>query len=248
MTDVTNKRLLNIQSVLRAALQDALDEDLIDTNPLYGWRYKRAEAPKPGDYVDPFDKSEQAAILDACGNRLHANLFRFAFWTGLRTNELVALTWSDIDWYRGIIRVRKGKTQVAKVAETPKTRRSTREVKILKPALDALIDQKKLTFSGNRLANVFINPLTGNPWAGDQQIRNAWVAILKKANARYRNPYQTRHTYASMMLSSGETPVWLAGQMGHTDITMIHRIYARWIPDTLPDAGEKAVKIFGETQ
>lgn len=248
MTDVTNKRLLNIQSVLRAALQDALDEDLIDTNPLYGWRYKRAEALKPSDHIDPFDKSEQAAIIDACENRLHGNLFKFAFWTGLRTNELVALTWSDIDWKRGVIRVRKGKTQVSKTAETPKTKRSVREVKILKPALDALEDQKKLTFSKDRNSNIFINPLTNEPWDGDQQIRNAWIAILKKANVRYRNPYQTRHTYASMMLSSGETPVWLASQMGHTDITMIHRIYARWIPDALPDAGEKAVKIFGEME
>ena len=121
-------------------------------------------------------------------------------------------------------------------------------MKILKPALDALEDQKKLTFSKDRNSNIFINPLTNEPWDGDQQIRNAWIAILKKANVRYRNPYQTRHTYASMMLSSGETPVWLASQMGHTDITMIHRIYARWIPDALPDAGEKAVKIFGDME
>ncbi len=247
MTDVTNKRLLNIQSVLRTALQDALDEDLIDMNPLYGWRYKRAEAPKPNDHVDPFDKSEQSAIINACVNPLHGNLFKFAFWTGLRTNELVALTWSDIDWKRGIIRVWKGKTQISKVAETPKTKRSIREVKILKPAMQALLNQKALTFSSDEKAAVFINPITGKPWEGDQQIRNAWISTLQTAGIRYRNPYQTRHTYASMMLSAGETPVWVAGQMGHTDVTMIFRVYGRWIPDALLDAGEKAVKTFDET-
>lgn len=245
MTNVTNKRLLNIQSVLRAALQDALDEDLIDVNPLHGWRYKRVEAPKLNDHVDPFDKAEQVAIIDACKNRLHKNLFKFAFWSGLRTNELVALTWSDIDFKRKIIRVWKGKTQVAKTAEKPKTKRSVREVNILKPAMEALADQKTLTYSPNDNTPVFINPNTGQAWEGDQQIRNTWVAVLKKAHVRYRNPYQTRHTYASMMLSAGETPVWVSGQMGHTDVTMIFRIYGRWIPDASLNAGQKAVEIFG---
>lgn len=163
----------------------------------------------------------------------------------MRTSELVDLAWSNIDWKRGIIRVWKGKTQVAKVAETPKTKRSIHEIRILQPALEALLNQKELTFSQDKKASVFINPITGKPWEGNQQIRNAWVATLRKANVRYRNPYQTRHTYTSMMLSAGETPVWVAGQMGHTDVTMIFRIYGRWIPDASLNAGQKAVEIFG---
>ena len=63
---------------------------------------------------------------------------------------------------------------------------------------------------------------------------------------RYRRPYQTRHTYASMMLSAGESPMWVAQQMGHSDWTMIARVYGRWIPEAAPDAGQKAVKIFAE--
>lgn len=33
--------------------------------------------------------------------------------------------------------------------------------------------------------------------------------------------YQTRHTFASMMLSAGEHPMWVAQQMGHADWTML---------------------------
>ena len=36
----SNKWLANVQSVLRSALQEALDDDLIETNPLYGWKYE----------------------------------------------------------------------------------------------------------------------------------------------------------------------------------------------------------------
>jgi integrase len=48
-----------------------------------------------------------------------------------------------------------------------------------------------------------------------------------------------------MMLSAGESPMWVAQQMSHSDWTMIARIYGRWIPDAAPNAGSKAVEIFG---
>lgn len=239
----TNKRLSNIQSVLRKALQDALDDDLIEINPLYGWKFARKEAPKPTDDIDPFTADEQAAILDACRDEQIRNLFQFAFWTGLRTSELCALEWSDIDWHRGIVRISRALTQAADQAETPKTRRGARDVKLLAPAMQSLESQKAHTLlSGSA---VFNNPRTGEPWTGDQSIRHGpWTAALKKAGVRYRRPYQTRHTYASMMLSAGESPMWVAAQMGHADWSMIGRVYGRWIKDAAPEAGDKAVKLF----
>lgn len=78
---------------------------------------------------------------------------------------------------------------------------------------------------------VFHNPHTGRPWATDKQIRvHCWAYILKAAGVRYRNPYQCRHTYASMLLSRGENELWVAGQMGHKGVEMVRRHYGRWIP------------------
>jgi integrase len=70
---------------------------------------------------------------------------------------------------------------------------------------------------------------------------------LRLAGVRYRRPYQTRHTYASMMLTAGESPMWVAQQMGHRDWGMIRRIYGRWISDAQPDAGLRAEALFGGT-
>ena len=39
--------------------------------------------------------------------------------------------------------------------------------------------------------------------------------------------------------------MWVAQQMGHADWTMIARVYGRWIPDAVLDAGGKAVATFG---
>lgn len=240
---VSNKRLANIQSVLRAALQDAVMDELIESNPLYGWRYARRDTLKDEDDVDPFTPDEQHAILSALhGQAKH--LVQFALWTGLRTSELVALNWGDIDWNRKCVVVSRAITQKAKgQAETTKTRAGKREVKLLSPALSALSDQKQFTYLKGQ--EIFQDPRTLERWAGDQPIREGmWKRALQIAKVRYRRPYQTRHTYASMMLTAGESPMWVAQQMGHADWGMIRRVYGRFIHDAQPEAGCKAEALF----
>lgn len=50
-----------------------------------------------------------------------------------------------------------------------------------------------------------------------------WQSVLRKAGVRYRNFYQRRHTYASLLLSAGENPMWMASQTGHADWGMIRK-------------------------
>ncbi|TGB34870.1 site-specific integrase [Burkholderia thailandensis] len=241
----SNKRMTNVLSVLRAALAEAVQDEIVETNVLYGWTYQRNEAPSRDDDVDPFTADEQAAILGATVGQ-ERNLFQFAFWTGLRTSELIALQWSDIDWERGIVRVQRARTRAARVAkkvEDTKTRGSRRNVKLLEPALAALNDQKR--FSLLLGGPIFRNPRTGEAWSGDNVIWLAWNRAIEKSAARYRRPYQTRHTYASMMLSAGEPPMWVASQMGHISLKMIEQRYGRWIKDAAPDAGRRAEALFG---
>ena len=241
--EVSNKTLSNIQSCLRSALSDAVDEELIELNPLAGWNYSRKSGPLKGDDVDPFSPEEQQAVLDALSDQAR-NMMQFAFWTGLRTSELVALDWGDIDWIREEVMVSRAMTQAGKgKAETTKTAAGRRTVKLLRPAMEALKAQKPHTYQAD--SEVFQNPRTLERWAGDGPIRKTmWVPAMKKAGVRYRRPYQTRHTYASMMLSAGEHPMWVAKQLGHTDWTMIARVYGRWIPQTDENAGRKGELAF----
>jgi len=239
------KAIKNRLSVLRTALAAAVDDETLATNPIYGWQWKSRETVETEDDVDPFTAGEQAAILaKLLGQEL--NLFKFAFWTGMRTSELIALEWSDVDWGRGVVQVRRALTRAAIAAksdgETPKTKAGRREIKLLGPALLALEAQKQFTHEASR--TIFENPRTGARWSGDLVVRGAWKRAVTSARVRYRRPYQTRHTYASMMLTAGESPMWVAQQMGHKDWTMIARVYGRWIKDALPEAGNRAVAMF----
>jgi len=98
-----------------------------------------------------------------------------------------------------------------------------------------------------RLKNqeVFQYPRTEARWTGDQAIRRTlWIPALKKAGVKYRNPYQTRHTYASMMLSAGENLLWVSKQMGHKDSTITAKTYARFLERSDDDAGNAAIRLF----
>jgi len=237
---VSNKTIANRVSILRAALHDACSDELIESNVLSDFTFKRNEPPKVSD-VDPFNQEEQEAICNALTGHMQ-NLIKFAFWTGLRTSELVALEWRDVDWERETVHVRRAKTQYARVAETTKTKAGTREVRLLQPAKEALLAQKELTCKEGK--QIFLNPYTETSWLGDQAIRKAWVIALRKAGVRYRRPYQTRHTYASMMLSAGENLAWVSKQLGHSSVIMTASVYATWIPNSQPEAGNKAVDLF----
>lgn len=241
--ECSNKRISNILSPLRIALQDAQHDDLIQTNPLLNWTYKRNEAPQTKQHVNPLTKEEQELIIATATGSVRNQIITF-LWTGMRTSELIALEWKDVDFKRGKIRINKAMTNAAKVDETTKTKTGTREIDMLPPVEQALTDQKQYTLLQG--GKVFHNPATGKPWTGDQQIRKGcWIPVLKKAGVRYRNPYQTRHTYASMMLSAGENLAWVSHQMGHSDVLITARTYARWIQSD-ERQGSKALEMFGQ--
>ncbi|KAA0995504.1 DUF3596 domain-containing protein [Pseudomonas sp. ANT_J12] len=239
---VANKTLTNVQSCLRSALNDAVEDEILESNPLSGWAYKNREQLKEEDDVDPFTREEQSAILAAARGDTWPQL-QFSFWTGLRPSELIALEWGDIDWIAGEVRIVRAKTRAAKEPESTKTLAGRRTVKLLAPAREALIKQKELTFlAGGR---IFLNPITLEPWKHAGYIyRVIWTPAMKKSGVRYRRPYQSRHTYASMMLSAGENPMWVAKQLGHKDWTMIAKVYGRWMPSADVGAGGRAEALF----
>lgn len=243
---LTNKRLANIQSCLRSALHDAVEDELIDVNPMHDWTFAKKEEVRERDDVDPLSAEEQAAILEVMPEQTR-NIFQFAFWTGLRTSELCGLMWGDVDPVRNEIHIRRALTRAAEGSpELPKTVSSSRRVKLLGPARQALDAQK--AFTQLKGAEIFQNPGTGEQWQGDHQLWKAWARAMRLAKLRYRRPYQTRHTFASMMLSAGEHPMWVASQMGHKDWSMIARTYGKWMPSADMSAGSKAEALFSSQE
>lgn len=225
------KTIRNNLSFLRSALDEAVTDGLLTMNPVTLVSASRYHAidrtPNADDYeVDPFTPAETSAIYQHCKYQEWQNLFRFAFNTGLRSSELCALRWFDIDSIENTAHVKAA--SVVGVLKGTKTKAGTRKVELNNEALVALQAQKQFTFMKSEF--VFNDPKTGKPWANADAIRKkAWVPTLKKAGVRYRNPYQTRHTFATMHISQGVNLFWLAGQMGHKGPEMLFRHYGSYL-------------------
>lgn len=188
---------------------------------------------------DPLSMYEMKAILaDLCEryNPQIVNYFEFAFLTGMRPEELIALRWSDIDWNHETIKVARAKSFRGQIKDL-KTH-AERDVDLVAGALRILADQKAHTFM--KTAEIFENPNTGAPWHDERSQRDHyWQPALKRLGIRMRRPYQTRHTYATTALMAGLNPAYIARQMGHKSAKMLFSVYAKWI-DNADNGREKA--------
>jgi len=245
----TLKSIRNDLTPLRAVLDRALNDDIIDRNPLDKIKVSKLVSRHQArtDYeVDPFTEDEIKAVLKIAleyDPRVR-NLLQFAFYSGLRTSELFGLMWGDIDWRQAVIRVQRAVVE-RKVKET-KTKAGIRDVILLPSALDALTDQKQYSFVGGEY--VFVRPNDRGSFVDYEHLERPWKYILKRAMVRYRNPYQTRHTYASQLLSGGENPLFVAQQMGHKTTEMIMRHYGRWVEQAEETHKHVFVSGFGQSE
>jgi integrase len=204
---------------------------------------------KPGNFLEVEDSQKSAVgiVVESgrTGDRERLqNLVQFGLWTGLRLSELFALNWGNVDWINDRIYVEGALTQDAEEIEDTKTEAGERTVNLLPPALAALKAKKERTFlKGLEISQ---NPHTRERWTGDHALRaRQWNTLCRRAGVRYRPPGQIRHTFASMSLKAGESPQWVAAQMGHTDWTFTARVYYRWIPRDAGDAGDRVMKKWG---
>ena len=92
---------------------------------------------------------------------------------------------------------------------------------------------------------VFLNQ-TGKPINIETLRKNAWAKGLKKAGIEYRPVIQTRHTFVTMMVSSGENLGWIQKMMGHSSLKMITDKYFAYIPNMTHDDGSKFLEEYSK--
>ncbi len=76
---------------------------------------------------------------------------------------------------------------------------------------------------------VFLAPKTSQPYPSAHHLDERWIAACKAAKGRHRRACNCRHTGATLGLMAGQTPAFLAGQLGHS-VTMLLSTHARWLP------------------
>jgi integrase len=218
---LSGKSLNDVRSILNQIFKEAFYDDVIKTNPIAKTRTSKVEFKEP----EPFNKKEIENILSALVPP-YTQYFQLAFYTGMRTGELIALRWQDVDLENRKIHVRRSISNG--IEKEPKTKGSIRDMDMHEKAYIALL--LLYNNSSKDQYRIFIDPKTDKTYKNAEGLRKyTWKSAINKGKVKYRCPHQTRHTYASMMLSEGMNPMWVASQMGHADWGMIRKVYGRWI-------------------
>lgn len=219
-TTLSTARINKMLNPLRQILNEAADRFDFRTpfDHIKQLRVKRSD-------VEPFSLDEVRLILETVREDFR-NYYTVRFFTGLRTGEVDGLKWKFVDFERRIIRVRE--TLVNGEEEYTKTDGSQRDIQMSQLVFDALKAQHAGTSNVSEF--VFCNQ-NGKPLDHKNVTNRVWYPLLRHLTLKRRRPYQCRHTAATLWLASGESPQWIAMQLGHSTTEMLFRVYARFVPN-----------------
>lgn len=221
-------------------LKAAVHDELIDRNPATPIKLPK----KVKKQVEPFSVEEAEAIIQWMyatfqkpAARIYAAYFEFAFYSGMRTGEIAALRWGEVDLQKRVAHVCRIVVD-GEVEERTKTKYA-RTVMLNSRALKALEQAKKIaeTRATQRRRIKKESPYVFPPSGGSEFIRWAnrsgdqFTKALEALGIAVRPQYNCRHTYATMCLMAGMNPAFIADQLGHS-IQVLLTTYAKWLLST----------------
>lgn len=215
---ISPKRVHNIRMVFQGIMSDAAADGLILKSPFQGLKGVKQ---KSAD-VYPFTLDETKYIISHADG-WYQNFLTLAFFSGMRTGEMMALKWEDINFVSNKIRIERSVR--AGIVGDPKTPSSIRTIDMLPPVAKALRNQFMETgLSGGA---IFVNT-RGIPFSDAGSIRKTyWNPLIKRLLLTARDQYQTRHTFATMMISRGEDILWVSSMLGHINASITLKFYAK---------------------
>jgi len=205
---------------------------------------------------------EQQKFLDAAKRSHNYNQYALILQTGLRTGEMIGLTWDAIDFEKRTLTVNKTLEYRHKQgywrAGPPKTQQSYRTIPLTNQAYKILkeIESKKgerkeseslsqtLEYIDRRTGKkktlvmkdlVFINWRTGEP-AKNSSYDTHLYKLCDEANIKRFCMHALRHTYATRAIESGMQPKLLQQLLGHASIKTTMDRYVHVTEDSLTNA------------
>lgn len=219
LESITAKTLKKVRTILNTIFTDAINDELISKNPVSFVQSPPAQETRK---KKPFSPEEMFSILENIDSKMKC-YFAIGFFTGARTGEIIALKWEDVLLDERIIRIRRSIRQG--VESLPKTKNSIRDVEIIDVLYPYIVKHREMVDS-----TYLFETRYGKPFTTSSKISLCyWKPTLEKLGIEYRNLYQMRHTFASMMISNGEDILWVSHMLGHKDSSMTLQVYSRYV-------------------
>jgi len=205
---------------LRRMLDIAVERGQLPGNPLYPRGLKLKNTPRKPNLPEAAKLSEIFSEIERAGggfSRNAANFCRFLAYTGCRLSEAQGVTWGDVDFKRGILRVHGSKTEAA-----------NREVPLI-PAAKALLER---LYSGRQLA-AYASIEDGryaDPKCKVLAVGEAGKSLARacqKLGIERLTHHDLRDAFATSAIEAGVDIPTVAAWLGHADGgALLMRVYA----------------------
>lgn len=219
---VTNNTVVSYYAKLRACLNSAVSDGLLEKSPAAG-----VKPPKISDSTRMYLTLDELRALASTPCRLEEvrRAFLFSCLTGLRSCDVYALRWGDIHDQDGYTRIiyRQRKTGAQEYTD---------------------ISSQAAELLGQRGAD---GSTVFRRYSHDtyNHVLQEWT--LRAGIGKKITFHCARHTFASMMLNLGTDIYTVSKLLGHRDLSTT-QIYARIVDRTKQDAVERIPDIFGSAQ
>lgn len=232
------------RTALKAALNDAVDQQLLRRNPAVRVPMPREVAkPDPVREADAWDHEQVRRFLDATADHRWGGPFRLCVLYGLRRSELLALTWADVDLAAHTVRIDKGLVAVrgGTVLTNGKTRRSRRTIPIDPDTARALAAHRRRQNTEHLAAgelwedhDLVVATDTGRPVI-PRNFNHTLERLARATGLPRLSSHGLRHTAATHIVANAHDIAELraaADILGHSPDMLLHT-YAHTLPQAL---------------
>ncbi len=223
---LSDRTIRAIHANCRTALQRAVQDGLIRTNPAVGCKLP----PKKAREMQVLTQTEILRFLHQAKDEGYYELFLLELGTGMRRDEILALKWSDLNFSTGELRIERQvyiiKAEV--IISVPKTKASVRTVILPWLLVKILAEYRKSVDS----EWMFPSPLDKSRPRNPASVRKRLQLILERAGCKKVRFHDLRHTFVTMALEHGMDVKTLSATIGHVSSATTLDIYSH-ITDTM---------------
>ena len=218
---------------VKAAVKVAVREKIITTNFADGAIVKSQKAKRPVEN-NFLEVDEYLALIAETRQNIqyvtNLTLYLIAV-TGMRFAEIMALTWSDVDFEKGTVDINKSFDYSNTQEFIPtKNEQSIRQIPIDQNSIEILKEYKEKYYQENELGRICYG--TSNSYTNRK---------LKQIVKRNVHNHSLRHTYASYLIFKGIDLISISKLLGHENLNITLKTYAHQL-DKLKAKNDELVK------
>jgi integrase len=226
ISEVGAIRANRVLEVLRKALNLAIRWDWIEKNPADGFRRNQEHAREK--YLTSEEYGRVFSALDQMPNQLAADAIRLLILTGARRGEVLSLEWSDLDLDGGIW-------------NRPAHKSKDRKKKRIPLSNEAIVLLQSMF---EKSGGAYLFPTSKGTHMPD--INKPWAWLKNETGLRDLRIHDLRHSFASVLISSGETLETIGKLLGHSQHQTTLR-YAHLMDDPLRIAVNRFSSVAGNS-